>query len=68
MGVREVCGREIVFERQICKPLEQLVSSFHSEKKNTTISSVRLPASETCAFYKWLCFTTDVFVLYWIFA
>lgn len=33
MGVREVCGRDIVFERQICKPLEQLVSSFHWEKK-----------------------------------
>lgn len=33
MGIREVCGREIVFERQICKPPEQLVSSFHSDKE-----------------------------------
>lgn len=59
MGVSEVCEREIVSERQICKPPEQLVSSFHSDKKTTTTKQIPLPASETCVFYQWLCFTTN---------
>lgn len=64
---RSVEGK-LFFERQICKPLEQLVSSFHSEKKKHNNKQRTSACSETCAFYKWLCFTTDVFVLYWIFA
>lgn len=47
MGVREVCGSEIVFQRQICKPLEQLVSSFHSDE--TTAAYVRLLFQDQCS-------------------
>lgn len=36
MGVREICEREIVFQRQICKPPQQLVSSFHSDETKPT--------------------------------
>lgn len=37
---REVCESEIVFQRQICKPLEQLVSSFHSDETIPTESYI----------------------------
>lgn len=42
MGVREreVCESEIVFQRQICKTLEQLVSSFHSDETIPTESYI----------------------------
>lgn len=40
MREREVCESEIVFQRQICKPLEQLVSSFHSDETIPTESYI----------------------------
>lgn len=62
MGVREVCESEIVFQRQICKPLEQLVSSFHSDETIPTAEYViNLPAFQMCAFYRWICFTHNYY-------
>lgn len=48
MGMSEVCGREIVSERQICKPPEQLVSSFHSDKKNNNNSNNNKADTSPC--------------------
>lgn len=71
MGVREVCGREIVFKRQICKPPEQLVSSFHSDKggKKNTVPKV----AYVCLLLRRVrstngCFAANIFVSYWILA
>lgn len=54
---REVCESEIVFQRQICKPLEQLVSSFHSDETIPTESYIcRLSTQRMFVFHLWLIF------------
>lgn len=47
--MREVSESEIVFQRQICKPLVQLVSGFHSEETIPTVVSAYF---EVFAFFR----------------
>lgn len=60
MGVREVCESEIVFQRQICKPLEQLVSSFHSDETIPTAAYVCLLSRQVLSMDECVSLTTNI--------